>query len=64
MDFVEVVKDKIKNNGFKQNFIAEKIGLNYTSFSDRLTKKVKFKTDEVFRLANILNIDLNKFKEV
>lgn len=63
MDFVQVVKNKIKQNGFKQNFIADKIGLNTVSFTDRLTGKVKFKTDEVFKLAKILNINLNQFKE-
>ena len=63
MNFVQVVKNKIKQNGFKQNFIAEKIGLNNVNLTDRLTGKVKFKTDEVFKLAKILNIDLNKFKE-
>ena len=52
MDFVQVVKTKIKQNGFKQNFIADKIGLNTVSLTDRLTGKVKFKTDEVFKLAN------------
>lgn len=63
MDFVQVVKTKIKQNGFKQNFIADKIGLNTVSLTDRLTGKVKFKTDEVFKLAKILNINLNQFKE-
>ena len=63
MNFVEVVKEKIKKNGLKNNFIAEKMGLNSVSFSDRLTGKVNFKTDEVFKLAKILNINLNQFKE-
>lgn len=63
MDFVQVVKTKIKQNGFKQNFIVDKIGLNTVSLTDRLTGKVKFKTDEVFKLAKILNINLNQFKE-
>ena len=63
MNFIEVVKEKIKKNGLKKHFIAEKMGLNTVSFSDRLTGKVNFKTDEVFKLAKILNINLNKFKE-
>ena len=63
MNIADVIKEKIKNNGIKQTFIAEKIGLNNVSFTDRLNGKVKFKTDEVFKLAKILNIDLNKFKE-
>ena len=64
MNIADVIKEKIKNNGIKQTFIAEKIGLNNVSLTDRLNGKVKFKTDEVFKLAKILNIDLNKFKEV
>lgn len=63
MNIADVIKEKIKNNGIKQTFIAEKIGLNNVSFTDRLNGKVKFKTDEVFKLAKILNIDLNQFKE-
>lgn len=63
MNFIEVVKDKIKKKGLKNNYIAQKMGINNVSFSDRLTGKVNFKTDEVFKLAKILNINLNKFKE-
>ena len=63
MDFVEVVKNKIKKNGLKQIFLAYKIGLAIDSFSKSLKGQRKFKTDEIFKLANILNIDLNQFKE-
>ncbi|MBR0518907.1 helix-turn-helix transcriptional regulator [bacterium] len=63
MDFVEVVKNKIKKNGLKQIFLADKIGLAIDSFSKSLKGQRKFKTDEIFKLANILNIDLNQFKE-
>jgi len=63
MNFIEVVKDKIKKKGLKNNYIAKKMGINNVSFSDRLTGKVNFKTDEVFKLAKILNINLNQFKE-
>lgn len=63
MNFIEVVKDKIKKKGLKNNYIAQKMGINNVSFSDRLTGKVNFKTDEVFKLAKILNINLNQFKE-
>ena len=63
MNFIEVVKDKIKKKGLKKNYIAQKMGINNVSFSDRLTGKVNFKTDEVFKLAKFLNINLNKFKE-
>jgi ribosome-binding protein aMBF1 (putative translation factor) len=63
MNFVEVVKDKIKNNGLKQKFLADKIGLAVDSLSKSLKGQRKFKTDEVFKLADILGINLNKFKE-
>ena len=63
MNIVEKIKSIIINQGIKQTFLANKIGLSKDLFSKSLSGKRNFKTDEVFNLADILNIDLNKFKE-
>lgn len=62
LEVVDVIKEKIKNNGIKQTFLAQKLDMPRQQFSQKLQKKT-FKVDEVFKLADILNIDLNQFKE-
>ena len=61
LEVVDVIKEKIKNNGIKQTFLAQKLDMPRQQFSQKLQKKT-FKVDEVFKLADILNIDLNQFK--
>ena len=51
------------NQGIKQTFLAHQIGISKDLFSKSLSGKRNFKTDEVFKLAKILNINLNQFKE-
>lgn len=63
MNIADVIKEKIKNNGIKQTFLAQKLEMPRQQFNQKLQKNT-FKTDEIFKLADILNIDLNKFKEV
>ena len=62
LNIVDKIKSIIVNQGIKQTFLANKIGLSKDSFSKSLSGKRTFKTDEVFKLADILNIDLNQFK--
>ena len=62
MNIADVIKEKIKNNGIKQTFLAQKLEMTRQQFNQKLQKNT-FKTDEIFKLADILNIDLNKFKE-
>ena len=62
MNISEVIKQKIKDNGIKQTFLAKKLTMSRQQFSQKLQNNT-FKIDEVFRLANILDINLNKFKE-
>lgn len=64
MNIVEKIKSVIINQGIKQTFLAHQIGISKDLFSKSLSGKRNFKTDEVFKLAKILNINLNKFKEV
>lgn len=62
MNIADVIKEKIKNNGIKQTFLAQKLEMSRQQFSQKLQKNT-FKVDEVFKLADILNIDLNQFKQ-
>lgn len=62
MNIADVIKEKIKNNGIKQTFLAQKLEMPRQQFSQKLQKNT-FKVDEVFKLADILNIDLNQFKQ-
>ena len=62
MNLTETIKKKIENKGLKLGYIAKQLNLSRASFWYKMQNNT-FKTDEVFKLANILNIDLNQFKE-
>ena len=63
MNILEEIKNNLKNKGLKQGYIAEQLNISKQSFWYKLQNNT-FKTDELFKLAKILGINLNKFKEV
>lgn len=57
-------KAEIQKQGFKQGFIADKLGISETAFSNKLAGRYKFTTDEFVKLVNILKLNPKKvFKE-
>ena len=63
MNITEEIKNSLKNKGLKQSYIAEQLNISNQSFWYKLQNNT-FKIDELFKLAKILGINLNKFKEV
>lgn len=63
MNILEEIKNNMKNKGLKKQYIAEVLNISKQSFWYKLQNNT-FKTDELFKLAKILGINLNKFKEV
>ena len=63
MNILEEIKNNLKNKGLKQSYIAEQLNISNQSFWYKLQNNT-FKIDELFKLAKILGINLNKFKEV
>ena len=62
MNISEEIKNKIQEKGLKLNFVAEQLNIPAQNLSYKLLKN-SLKANEVFKLAKILNINLNKFKE-
>lgn len=62
MNILEEIKNNLKNKGLKQGYIAEQLNISKQSLWYKLNYNT-FKTDELFKLAKILGINLNKFKE-
>lgn len=63
LNITEEIKNSLKNKGLKQSYIAEQLNISNQSFWYKLQNNT-FKIDELFKLAKILGINLNKFKEV
>ena len=62
MNILEEIKNNMKNKGLKKQYIAEVLNISKQALWYKLQNNT-FKTDELFKLAKILNINLNKFKE-
>ena len=62
MNILQEIKNNMKNKGLKKQYIAEVLNISKQALWYKLQNNT-FKTDELFKLAKILNINLNKFKE-
>lgn len=58
-----VIKEYIKNNGIKQNFLAEKMGVSEQAFTEILNCKRKIIADEYYYLCKALGVPMNYFYE-
>lgn len=58
-----LLRKKIKEKGFKINFIANELGLSSYGFLLKIQNKSEFKTSEVNRLCEILEINSLEEKE-
>lgn len=52
-----VLRKKIDESGYKLKFIANKMGLTYYGFMNKLNNKTEFKASEIIKLCNILEIN-------
>lgn len=57
-------KAEIQKQGFRLGFIADKLGISQTAFSNKLAGRYKFTAEEFIKLVNILKINPKRaFKE-
>lgn len=56
MTDTEALKRKITEQGLKQGFIADKLGLSSYGFANKLNNKSEFKATEISLLCKLLNI--------
>lgn len=50
------LRAKIRENGFTQKEVAEKIGISLQSLSYKINNKIEFRASEMERLCNLLDI--------
>ena len=62
MNLSEVIKENLKNKGLKQSFLSKQHNISDQLLSHKLSNNT-LRTDELFKIAKILGINLNKFKE-
>ncbi|MBR2869808.1 MAG: hypothetical protein IKB98_00290 [Clostridia bacterium] len=53
----ELLESYIAKSGYKQSFIAEKLGLTSYGFRRKVDGKSQFKSNEIIILCELLNID-------
>ena len=63
MTNTEALKKKIQEQGLKQGYIAEKMGLSSYGFANKLNNKTEFKATEIRFLCELLNITSLREKE-
>ena len=55
------VKEELKKQRYKQTDLASYLGIPASTLSDKLNGRTKFNADEVYKIANFLDRDLEYF---
>ena len=63
MTDTEALVNLIEKSGLKYKYIADQLGISYFSLNRKIYKVSEFKTSEVSKLCELLNIDSAKDKE-
>ena len=63
MTNTEELKKKISEQGLRQGYIAEKLGLTSYGFANKLNNKTEFKATEIQCLCELLHITSLREKE-
>jgi len=58
----EYISNIIKQQGRKNNWVAEQCNISYSTFMNKLNNDT-FTATELICISKLLNIDLNKLKE-
>lgn len=64
MTNIKLLEDYIAKSGYKQSFIADKLGLTSYGFRRKVNGKSEFKSSEIVLLCELLNIDCNKMVDI
>lgn len=56
MTNTELLREKIALSGYKITFIAQKCGLTYQGFLNKLNNESEFRSGEILALRELLNI--------
>lgn len=64
MTNTELLVKKINESGLKVSFIAEKLGLTYQGFMNKVNNKTEFKATEVAALQQLLHLTNEEVQEI
>ena len=56
MTNTELLREKIKSSGFRMGYIADKIGISYQCFLDKVNNKHEFRASEIQILYDLLGL--------
>ena len=59
--FLKMINTKLKKQRYKQTDLANYLEIPASTLSDKLNGKTKFNADEVYKIANFLDRDLEYF---
>ena len=62
MNIARFIEERIKNQGLRKNWVAERIGVNYKTFVARL-KQDNLTAQDLVNLSKLLNFSLDDFKK-
>lgn len=57
----ELIAQTLKERGVSQAFLSEKTGIPYKRINYIVTENGDVKNDEIFKIADALNVDVNFF---
>ena len=60
----EALKRKIESEGLKQTYIADQLGISYTSMLNKTSGRTEFTMSEVSKLQEVLHLDDEDFREI
>lgn len=62
MTATKKLKAQMQLKGFSQTTCAEKLGISYQAFNNKLLNKVEFKASEIIALCSLLDIREQEIK--
>lgn len=64
MTDTEKLKEKIQESGLIKSWIADKCGMSYGSFLNKLNNKTDFTAPEISTLKDLLHLDLQEVEDI
>lgn len=64
MTNTELLREKITASGYKLTFIAQKCGLTYQGFLNKLNNESEFRSGEIMAIRELLNIPCDEADDI
>jgi hypothetical protein len=64
MTNTELLRRRITSSGYKLTFIAQKCGLTYQGFLNKLNNESEFRSGEIMAIRELLNIPCDEADEI